>query len=79
MADSPASGQPTQAQRFKLDVELAGNRWPDGWIKDFGYRNDLLAEPSVADQPFLAFAIQCVRDKTWTGCFHLSHQSFMGP
>jgi hypothetical protein len=30
MANSPASGQPAQAQPFKLDVEPAENRWRDG-------------------------------------------------
>jgi integrase len=63
-AESFGADQRSAALRFKRDVELAGNRWPDGWIKGVGYRNDLLAEPPVADQTFLAFAMQCVRDKT---------------
>ena len=57
-------GHRNQAKRFQLDVEAAGNRWPEGWIKGVGYRHDLLAAPLVEDQPFLAFAMQCVRDKT---------------
>ena len=63
-ADSFGPDRLQQAQRFKLDVELAGNRWPDGWIKGFGYRSDILEDPTVVDQPFLAFAMQFVRDKT---------------
>jgi hypothetical protein len=26
------------ALRFKCDVEHAGNRWPDSWIRGVGYR-----------------------------------------
>jgi integrase len=63
-AESFGADQRAVALRFKRDVELAGNCWPDGWIKGVGYRSDLLAEPPVADQTFLTFAMQCVRDKT---------------
>jgi integrase len=52
-----------QAQRFKLDVEAAGNRWPHGWIRGAGYRTETV-KPAITDRPFLAFAMQCVRDKT---------------
>ncbi len=54
----------SQALRFQRDVEAAGERWPEGWIKGVGYRNDLLTEPPVVDQDFLTFAMQCGRDKT---------------
>jgi hypothetical protein len=57
-------GHRNQAKRFQLDVEAAGNRWPEDWIKGVGYRKDLLAEPLAADVAFLDFAMQCVRDKT---------------
>ena len=34
------------AQRFKLDVEDAGNRWPGGWVKGTGYVQHL--EPDLS-------------------------------
>ena len=32
-----------KAQRFRLDVEDAGNRWPAGWIPGIGYLEDAAA------------------------------------
>jgi integrase len=57
-------GHRSQAREFQRDVEAVGDRWPEGWVKGFGYRKALVEEPSISDQPFLAFAMQCVRDKT---------------
>jgi integrase len=51
------------ARNFKRDVELAGNAWPDGWIKGVGYRRDLDA-PTAPDQPLITYAVQFARDKT---------------
>jgi len=51
------------ALRFRRDVEQAGNRWPDGWLKGIGYRQELDV-PVVPDQPLLRYALQLVADKT---------------
>jgi hypothetical protein len=43
-----------KAQRFRLDVEDAGDRWPDGWVPGYGYIEHL-PQPSGQTQ-FIEFA-----------------------
>lgn len=56
-----------EARIFKMDVEMAGNRWPEGWIPGRGYMTDaeLAAEEEAeADNctPFLPFAMRRIED-----------------
>ena len=37
------------AGRFRRDVDLAGQRWPDGWVKGVGYATEEPAEPSLVE------------------------------
>ncbi len=35
--ESETFASKAQASRFRRDVDLAGQRWPDGWVKGAGY------------------------------------------
>jgi integrase len=55
------------AARFCRDVDLAGQRWPEGWVKGVGYQLDEGAEPAEPEPPaplFVEFGQQYVRDLT---------------
>lgn len=57
----------SEAGRFRRDVDLAGQQWPDGWEKGVGYHVPE-PEPQPVDQlpvpSLLAFGQQYVRDLT---------------
>jgi len=40
---------PERAASFKLDVEDAGQRWPQGWVKGYGYRQVDPSTPTLSD------------------------------
>ncbi len=51
------------AARFRRDVDLAGQRWPDGWVKGAGYAGGTQPE-SAPTPPFVEFARGYLRDLT---------------
>jgi integrase len=54
------------AGRFKTDVELAGNVWPEGWVKGVGYLPGG-ADEQEADQPLAEFGAAYIRRLTTAG------------
>lgn len=52
----------SDAGRFRRDVDLAGQLWPDGWVKGVGYAVPARDEP--VPPSFVAFARGYVRDLT---------------
>lgn len=61
---------PRKAQRFRLDVEDAGNRWPDGWMPGVGYAKDI--EGPTGRTPFLDFAEQYLNTRTAVSGYQLT-------
>jgi len=50
------------AERFRLDVEDAGNRWPAGWVPGVGYVNAIAA--ATGPTAFLDFAEKYLNTRT---------------
>ncbi len=62
--ESETFSSKAQAVRFRRDVDDAGQRWPDGWIKGVGYRSgdeDGAADPAPT---FVDYGRTYVRDLT---------------
>ncbi len=63
-SESFGASRKTAAGRFLRDVEQNGNRWPDGWLKGFGYIRTLSEDAEVAEVRLTHFAAQYIADKT---------------
>lgn len=57
-------GRKNAALRFKRDVELNDNCWPEGWLRGHGYVAQLVEETGEKETPFRSYATQFVADKT---------------
>jgi integrase len=55
------------AREFALDVEAAGHRWPDGWVKGAGYLRVTPDDGTAAAHDLIGFGAEFVASRTGVG------------
>ena len=65
------------ANQFRLDVEAAGHRWPDGWVKGVGYLRVEPDDEAAPETHLLAeFGHEFVTSRTGIGAH--THSDYAG-